>query len=112
LPAPWKTVSVKARLVPPDGLTGRLSATAVDESYQSIHEVYPAALLKDGTMKLTLYDGHTYILSPLLSGGAQQLCTRHIRFMAKDGLDLGTVATGSDWGDCKNIPSKQTLPSP
>jgi hypothetical protein len=49
---------------------------------------------------LSLYEGRTYYLVATISGGTQQRCGGPLKFVAKDGVTLGTITIEHNWGNC------------
>jgi len=101
LPNAWKAVTVHARVLQPDG-TPAINADvyAYDLNYQYSGDPPKAAADAQGRATLSLYEGRTYYLVATISGGTQQRCAGPLKFVAKDGITLGTITVEHNWGNC------------
>ena len=94
-------VTVRARVLEPDGspATGA-DVLAYDIEYSSSPERARAdAGVKDDAA-LTVYEGRTYYLIAIVSGGTQQRCAGPLKFTAKDGVRLNAITIDHNWGNC------------
>jgi hypothetical protein len=101
LPNAWKAVTVHARVLQPDG-TPAISADACAYDLNYLYSSGPprAAADAQGRATLSLYEGRTYYLVATISGGTQQRCGGPLKFVAKDGVTLGTITIEHNWGNC------------
>jgi hypothetical protein len=101
LPNAWRTVTVHARVLLPDG-SGAAGAdvNAYDANYLWSGEPARADADADGRAILSVYEGRTYYLVATISGGTQQRCAGPLRFAGKDGATLGTITIQYNWGNC------------
>ena len=101
LPNPWKTVTVRARVQLADGSPAvDADVHAYDINYLNSGEPNGADSDADGRVALSVYEGRTYYLVPTISGGTQQRCAGPLRFIAKDGIEVGTILINHNWGNC------------
>jgi hypothetical protein len=104
LPKAWKAVVVHTRVVLQNGS----SAVHADVHAHDAHDASalwwgePAMAVTDadGRAELTVYEGRTYYLTALISGGTQQRCAGPLKFTAKDGMSLETIRIEHNWGNC------------
>jgi hypothetical protein len=54
----------------------------------------------DGKVMLPVYEGQEYYATATENGGVQQRCGGPVEFVAKEGLDLGTIRIENPWGNC------------
>jgi hypothetical protein len=100
-PNAWKAVTVHARVLQPDGAPAiSADVCAYDLNYQYSSDPPRAAADAQGRAKLSLYEGRTYYLVATISGGTQQRCGGPLKFVAKDGVTLGTITVEHNWGNC------------
>jgi hypothetical protein len=101
LPNPWKTVTVRARVLLADGSPAvDADVNAYDINYLNSGEPNRADSGADGRVALSVYEGRTYYLVATISGGTQQRCAGPLRFIAKDGIEVGTILINHNWGNC------------
>jgi hypothetical protein len=86
---PDGTPVIKAHVIASDPLTpiNALSATADENGYADI----------------TLYEGREYRLIASTSGYREPACAGPIKFVAKDGLQLGTLRLDKTWDQCRRL---------
>jgi hypothetical protein len=101
LPNAWKAVTVHARVLQPDGTPAiGANVSAYDLNYLYSSDPPRATADAQGRATLSLYEGRTYFLVATISGGTQQRCAGPLKFVAEDGVALGTITIGHDWGNC------------
>ena len=101
LPNAWKTVTVHARVLLPDGLPAiGADVNAYDVNYLNSGEPSRADVDANGRATLSVYEGRTYYLVAIISGGTQQRCAGPLRFEAKEELLVGTITIVHNWGNC------------
>jgi hypothetical protein len=101
LPNAWKAVTVHARVLQPDG-TPAIGADVYAYDLNYLYSSRPPSANADtqGRATLSLYEGRTYYLVATISGGTQQRCGGPLKFVAKDGVTLGTITIEHNWGNC------------
>lgn len=101
MPRAWNKISVKMRVVENDG-TATAGVTVYGREVKNLSSVEPMIAITgaDGTATLPLYEGQEYYVTATENGGVQQRCGGPLRFMAKDGLDLGSIKIEHAWGNC------------
>ncbi len=101
MPVAWKSVTVTAHVVMPDGApASRATLYARDTSYQWSVQPATGHPLPDGSSTLTVYEGRSYYLTATLQDGIHQRCAGPLKFTAKDGLQLEPIVVEHNWGNC------------
>ena len=101
LPNPWKTVTVHARVVLPDGMpVVGADVDAYDLNYLASGEPARATSDAEGHASVDVYEGRSYYLVATISGGTQQSCAGPLKFTGKAGSTLNPITIEHKWGNC------------
>jgi 5-hydroxyisourate hydrolase-like protein (transthyretin family) len=101
MPRAWKKVTVTAKVVEADG-TAAAGVTVYGREVKDQSSVEPMTAITgaDGKVILPVYEGQEYYATATENGGVQQRCGGPVKFVAKEGLDLGTFRIENPWGNC------------
>lgn len=101
MPRAWKKVTVKTKVVEADGTPAvGISVYGREVKNRSSVESMTAITGADGTAALSVYENQEYYVTATESGGVQQRCGGPLKFIGKDGLDLGVIRIEHAWGNC------------
>jgi hypothetical protein len=101
MPRAWKKVTVKAKVTDMSG-TAAAGVMVYGREVANQSTPLPMTAVTDASGMATLpaYEGQEYYVTATQSGGTQQRCAGPVRFVAKDGLDVGTLVIEHPWGNC------------
>jgi hypothetical protein len=95
-------VSLHVHVVNPDGSPVIQAHVTANDPTTPINAL--TAIADDnGDADITLYEGQEYRLIASTSGYREPVCGGPIKFIAKDGLQLGTIKLDKSWDDCRAL---------
>jgi hypothetical protein len=97
-----RPVSLHVHVVNPDG-TPVIRAHVIATDPLTPVQALSATADDNGDADITLYEGREYRLIGSTSGYREPACAGPIKFIAKDGLQLGTLRLDKTWDQCRAL---------
>lgn len=95
-------ISLHVHVVNPDG-TPVIGAHVIASDPLTPINALSATADENGDADITLYEGREYRLIANTSGYREPACAGPIRFIAKDGLQIGTLTLDKTWDQCRAL---------
>jgi hypothetical protein len=95
-------VNVQLRVVNPDGSPVSNATVLANDPVSPVHSL-DAKADANGDAHITLYEGREYRLVANGFGNREPACTAPVKFVAKDGLQLGTLTLDKTIDECRTI---------
>ena len=93
-------VSLHVHAVNPDG-SPVVKAHVIASDPLTPTEATSATADENGNANITLYEGREYRLIASTSGNREPACAGPVRFIAKQGLQVGTLTLDKSWHECR-----------
>jgi hypothetical protein len=97
-----RPVSLHIHIVNPDG-TPVIEAHVIADDPLTPTQALSAIADENGDADITLYEGREYRLIGSTSGYHEPACAGPITFIAKEGLQLGTLTLDKTWDQCRTL---------
>lgn len=95
-------ISLHVHVVNPDG-TPVIEAHVIATDPLTPTEALSAIADENGDADITLYEGREYRLIGSTSGYREPACAGPVKFIAKDGLQLGNLTLDKTWDQCRML---------
>jgi hypothetical protein len=97
-----RSINLHVRVVNPDG------SPAIQAHVDASDPLTPITALTtiaddNGDAEISLYEGREYRLIANTSGYREPVCGGPIKFVAKDGMQLGTIKLDKSWDECRAL---------
>ena len=102
LPQPLTPVMLHVHVVNPDGTPVVQGMVSVDDPLTP-HRGMAATLDANGNADITLFAGRDYSLTANTSGNREPSCAGPAKFIAKEGLQLGTLTLDKSIQECRAL---------
>jgi len=102
LPQPLTPVMLHVHVVNPDGTPVVQGMVSVDDPLTP-HRGMAATLDANGNADITLFAGRDYSLTANTSGNREPSCAGLVKFIAKEGLQLGTLTLDKSIQECRAL---------
>lgn len=99
---PLHPVSIHLHVINPDG-TPVIKAHIAAMDPLTPHQFIGSTADADGNADITLYEGRTYSLEADTSGYREPGCAGPVKFIAKEGLQLGTMTLDKSIQECRAL---------
>jgi hypothetical protein len=93
-------VTVRLRVSNPDGSPVSNATVVANDPVSPVHSLYAKAD-SNGDADITLYEGREYRLVANGSGNHEPACAGPVKFVAKEGLQLGTLKLDKSIQECR-----------
>jgi hypothetical protein len=95
-------ISFHVHVINQDG-TPVIKAHVIAEDPLTLPQALAARADENGDADITLYEGREYKLIARTSGEREPGCAGPVKFIAKEGLQLGTLTLDKTWSQCRAL---------